>query len=146
MAFEIHQLLLVLSYLFHFFLGSAATTFPADANGICHTYTVQAGDTCKVIAKNKGITVNDIEKYNKNTFDWKTCALLAQGRFICLGPGQILMPVALPNAVCGPQVPGTARPHDMSNLRELNPCPSHQCVNHFFFVSTQIPCSRDELT
>ncbi|KAJ5225240.1 hypothetical protein N7468_006465 [Penicillium chermesinum] len=37
------------------------------------------------------------------------------------------MPVALPHAICGPQVPGTARPKDMTTLASLNPCLSGDC-------------------
>ena len=39
------------------------------------------------------------------------------------------MPVALPHATCGPQVPGTVRPKKYSDLASLNLCPANQCVS-----------------
>lgn len=62
-----------------------------------------------------------------------------QGDFICLGPGAIPMPVALPNAKCGPQVVGTGRPANMGDLASLNPCPSKdECVSFRSFVRSLI--------
>ncbi|KAJ6095550.1 hypothetical protein N7486_006296 [Penicillium sp. IBT 16267x] len=117
----------------------------ADSDGVCYTYTVEAADTCASIAKDFGITVAEIEKYNSNTWAWSGCDDVYQGAFICLSTGSPTMPVALPNAICGPQVPGTVRPADMSksNLASLNPCASKDCqiinnqqdlheVNHHF--------------
>lgn len=37
------------------------------------------------------------------------------------------MPVSLPDAICGPQVPGTVRPNNMSDLDNLNPCLATNC-------------------
>jgi hypothetical protein len=39
------------------------------------------------------------------------------------------MPAPVENAVCGPQVPGTPKPDDMSTLADLNPCPLNVCYN-----------------
>ncbi|KAJ5396481.1 hypothetical protein N7509_004594 [Penicillium cosmopolitanum] len=99
---------------------------PDAITGICYTYVVQAHDSgnCKRIAETTCITVDDIEKYNKNIWLWRGCKKIMQGDFICLGPGAIPMPVALPNAKCGPQVVGTGRPANMGDLASLNPCPS----------------------
>jgi len=103
----------------------------ADRDGICYTYTVEAGDTCASIAKGFGITVAEIEKYNSDVYGWYGCDDLLQGAFICLSSGSPTMPVALPHAICGPQVPGTVRPVDMSKskLASLNPCASKDCVS-----------------
>lgn len=103
----------------------------ADSDGICYTYTVGAGDTCASIAKAFGITVAEIEKYNSDVYAWYGCGDVYQGAFICLSTGSPTMPVALPHAICGPQVPGTARPADMSksNLASLKPCASNHCVS-----------------
>lgn len=39
------------------------------------------------------------------------------------------MPVAIGDAVCGPQVPGTERPLLWTDIPYLNPCPAGQCVS-----------------
>ncbi|KAJ6559463.1 glycoside hydrolase superfamily [Mycena vulgaris] len=39
------------------------------------------------------------------------------------------MPVPLVNAVCGPQVPGTANPGPGANMSALNPCPLNACCD-----------------
>lgn len=39
------------------------------------------------------------------------------------------MPASLKDTVCGPQVPGTQKPADMSKLADLNPCPLNACCN-----------------
>lgn len=110
---------------------STTATLPPDGHGICDTYIIQGGDTCASIASAHGITVADIEKYNANTYAWYGCGgIWYQGNFICLGPGDPPMPVALPQATCGPQVPGTTRPNSWSELSGLNPCSSSECVSH----------------
>ncbi|KAJ5591614.1 Peptidoglycan-binding Lysin subgroup [Penicillium hispanicum] len=98
-----------------------------DSDGLCYNYTIQAYDTCSEIAKTYDITEAEIGSYNSRTWGWNGCQHLEQGDFICLSTGEPPMPVALPNAVCGPQVPGTVRPSDMADLAALNPCPLSQC-------------------
>lgn len=111
-------------------IASTAAALSPDSHGICYTYTIQGGDTCEKIAAAHGMTVADIEKYNTNTFAWNGCGgEWYQGNFICLSSGEPPMPVALPQAACGPQVPGTTRPSSWSELRGLNPCPSSKCVS-----------------
>jgi hypothetical protein len=111
-------------------LVTKASAMPTESSdGVCATYVVQSGDTCKSISKANRITVADIKKYNMKTFDWDGCDGENEGKFICLSSGEPPMPVALPQAVCGPQVPGTARPSDWSDLASLNPCPSDECVS-----------------
>ncbi|KAJ5646482.1 hypothetical protein N7490_002854 [Penicillium lividum] len=102
-----------------------------DSDGICYTYTVESADTCASIASAFGITVAEIESYNSDTYAWYGCDDIYQGELICLGSGSPTMPVALPHAICGPQVPGTARPTDMSksHLASLNPCASNECCS-----------------
>ena len=39
------------------------------------------------------------------------------------------MPAPDPEAVCGPRVPGTPQPANMSTLAQLNPCPLKACCN-----------------
>lgn len=98
-------------------------------DGICYTHIVQENDTCAKLSKHYQITTSNIETWNLGSWDWPGCAKLKQGNFICLSSGALPMPVALPHAVCGPQVPGTRRPAKYSNLASLNPCPSNQCVS-----------------
>ncbi|KAJ5288675.1 glycoside hydrolase family 18 protein, partial [Penicillium angulare] len=66
-------------------------------------------------------TIDELESYNKATYAWCGCDELVLGGFMCLSSGTIPMPVAIPQAFCGPQVPGTARPDNMSDLSSLNP-------------------------
>ncbi|KAJ5561992.1 hypothetical protein N7461_000753 [Penicillium sp. DV-2018c] len=99
------------------------------ADGICYTYTIQQGDTCATLSDRYQITTANIEAWNTGSWDWRGCTKMQQGDFICLSTGAFPMPVALPQATCGPQVPGTARPDNYANLASLNPCPSDQCCN-----------------
>lgn len=110
----------------------AASVLPpqASSDGMCYSYIIQGTDTCDRIAQANGITVAEIEQYNTNTYAWWGCnGEFYQGTFICLSPGNPPMPVALPQATCGPQVPGTTRPEKWSDLASLNPCPSDACVS-----------------
>ncbi|CRL19484.1 Chitin-binding, type 1 [Penicillium camemberti] len=96
-------------------------------DGICYTYIIQEHDTCARLAERYQITTSNIETWNVGSWGWPGCARLKQGDFVCLSSGALPMPVALPNAVCGPQVPGTQRPAKYGDLASLNPCPSNQC-------------------
>ena len=85
-----------------------------------------------------------------DTWGWNGCGHLEQGSFICLSNGKAPMPMALPQAICGPQVPGTARPSNMADLASLNPCPSAECVSPLFrggcnLKLTRIQCTTDGL-
>lgn len=100
-----------------------------DANGICFQYAVQEIDTCQSIAEAHQITAADIETYNTAVWRWTGCANIKQGELLCLSPGEPMMPVALPQATCGPQVPGTARPDNYARMSTLNPCPASACVS-----------------
>ncbi|KAJ5805984.1 uncharacterized protein N7503_003586 [Penicillium pulvis] len=99
----------------------------AGSDGLCYSYTLQADDTCAIIADGYEITVDEIKAYNNATFGWNGCNKLDQGSFICLSSGSPPMPVSLPDAICGPQVPGTVRPSNMSDLDDLNPCLGTNC-------------------
>lgn len=101
----------------------------AGADGICFTYTVQWGENCAKIAESHSVSVSDIEVWNTGSWGWSGCPNIAQGDFVCLSSGALPMPKALPNAVCGPQVPGTMRPTDYADLSSVNPCPKGQCVS-----------------
>ncbi|KAJ5986660.1 hypothetical protein N7451_011025 [Penicillium sp. IBT 35674x] len=99
----------------------------AGGDGLCYSYILQADDTCAIIADGYEITVDEIKAYNNATFGWNGCNKLDQGAFICLSSGSPPMPVSLPDAVCGPQVPGTVRPSNMADLDDLNPCLATNC-------------------
>ncbi|KGO76574.1 Chitin-binding, type 1 [Penicillium italicum] len=117
--------------------GTAVSVAPqADSSGVCYTYVVNAGETCSVIAQANSITTADLEAYNARNWAWNGCAQMSQGDFICLSAGEPPMPVALPHAVCGPQVPGTTRPDIWSELGSLNPCPANQCCSSLGLCGT----------
>ncbi|KAJ6162720.1 Rhomboid protein 2 [Penicillium chrysogenum] len=96
-------------------------------DGYCFKYIIQGYDTCARIAKAHDITEADIESFNKNTWAWLGCRQLYQGDFICLSAGKPPMPMALPQATCGPQVPGTTRPANWADLAGMNPCADSKC-------------------
>jgi hypothetical protein len=101
-----------------------------NADGTCFSYKVQAGEYCQLIASNHYITVADIETYNSQTWGWSGCAGLQRDANICLSTGAPPMPAAVPGTVCGPQVSGTPRPANWSDISSLNPCPLNACVSH----------------
>jgi hypothetical protein len=105
-------------------------------DGYCFKYIIQGYDTCARIAKAHDITEADIESFNKNTWAWLGCRQLYQGDFICLSAGKPPMPMALPQATCGPQVPGTTRPANWADLAGMNPCPDSKCVSNPRYLLT----------
>ncbi|KAJ5793911.1 hypothetical protein N7457_000510 [Penicillium paradoxum] len=118
-------------------LAAALAAAPQPkSNGICYKYVVQAGETCPMIAQAHSITTADIETYNARSYAWYGCKHILQGSFICLSTGEPMMPVALPHAVCGPQVPGTMRPNNWSELGSMNPCSGNQCCSSMGLCGT----------
>lgn len=118
--------------------------FSPDPNpdGSCATYTVHEDENCAGIAAANSITVDDIEDFNSDTWGWNGCSNLWAKSIICLSSGTPPMPAPLPNAVCGPQVPGTEAPTDGTDLADLNPCPLNACCDVFGQVSYPVPkCS-----
>ncbi|KAJ6007758.1 Peptidoglycan-binding Lysin subgroup [Penicillium herquei] len=116
-----------------------------DSDGLCYNYTIAQSDTCASIASAYDITTAELEDYNTNVWDWYGCDYLYQGAFICLSSGAPPMPVALPHATCGPQVPGTTRPADMSKsfLASLNPCDNQCCASWGECGTTSHFCDSD---
>jgi chitinase len=100
-----------------------------NPDGTCHTYTIQPGDLCSEIAAANSMEAEQIEDRNTNTWGWMGCRYLIVGSRICLSTGEPPMPAPISNAICGPQVPGTERPDNMSDLIDLNPCPLNACCN-----------------
>jgi hypothetical protein len=99
------------------------------ADGTCFSYTTKKDDNCATIAASNAITVDDIESFNKETWGWMGCNNLGYSQTMCLSKGNPSIPVALSNAVCGPQVPGTAKPTNGTKLADLNPCKLNACCN-----------------
>jgi chitinase len=98
-------------------------------NGACTTYTVQSGDTCSAITNSHSMSVDQLNSRNAQTWGWVNCPTLFIGQVICLSTGTPPMPAPVSGAVCGPQVPGTAKPSDMSTLSGLNPCLLNACCD-----------------
>ncbi len=105
-------------------------------DGTCAVYTIQPGDDCSAIAATYSLTVADISSFNTDTWAWNGCSLLYPNDIICLSTGSPPMPASISNAVCGPQVPGTATPPSGTDLSTLNPCPLNACCDIWGQVST----------
>ena len=101
-----------------------------NSDGSCNTYQVVTNDNCDNLAAEYSLTKKDLEDFNKNTWGWSGCDPLFVGTKICLSKGTPPFPAALPNAVCGPQKPGSKAPTDASsNITDMNPCPLNACCN-----------------
>ncbi|KUM66694.1 hypothetical protein ACN42_g386 [Penicillium freii] len=110
-----------------------------QSDGTCATYAIQGNDNCGDIAAQFGITKDDINNYNKETWAWAGCGQLQPNQVICLSKGNTPMPASLTNAVCGPQKPGTKAPagsYNGWNLTTLNPCPLNACCSGWGFCGT----------
>ncbi|KAF4156615.1 hypothetical protein CNMCM6069_006513 [Aspergillus lentulus] len=94
-----------------------------NPDGSYSTYMTKAGDDCYGIAAANGITVTDLEEFNKNTWGWSGCKILPLNFKLCVSSGSPPMPAPVPNAICGPTVPGTNEPAKGAELSTLNPCP-----------------------
>ncbi|KAK6443798.1 chitinase [Trichoderma asperellum] len=100
-----------------------------NTDGSCATYQTVQDDGCAKIAASRGLTKDDIEGFNKNTWGWNGCKSLALGFKLCVSEGSPPMPEPVSNAVCGPTVPGTQTPKAGTDLATLNPCPLKVCCN-----------------
>ncbi|KAF4961834.1 hypothetical protein FSARC_10042, partial [Fusarium sarcochroum] len=100
-----------------------------NSDGSCHAYTVQENDNCAGIAVENGLKLEDLEKFNKQTWGWSGCKLLFYKAVICLSEGSPPFPEPIANAQCGPQKPGTKSPKAGTDLSDLNPCPLNACCN-----------------
>lgn len=101
----------------------------ADSDGNCYSYLVQDGDYCSTLAATYTITVDDINSFNNDTWGWMGCDDLLANEYICLSSGYPPMPAVISNAVCGPQVNGTATAPQGSDLSTLNECPLNACCD-----------------
>jgi hypothetical protein len=102
-----------------------------NKDGSCSVYTIKPDDDCKTIAASHGLTEEKIEDFNKKTWGWNGCNPLYRGAQICLSTGSPPFPASVPNAVCGPQAPGTKKPASgtSDDWAKLNPCPLNVCCN-----------------
>ncbi|KAL4756852.1 LysM peptidoglycan-binding domain-containing protein [Aspergillus foveolatus] len=100
-----------------------------DDDGSCATTIVSDGQSCATVAAANSLTNDDIEDFNKGTWGWNGCKNILAGSVICISEGTPPMPAPMENAICGPQVPGTEAPGDMSKLAVLNPCPLNACCD-----------------
>ncbi|KAJ5735081.1 glycoside hydrolase family 18 protein [Penicillium malachiteum] len=82
-----------------------------------------------LLAQEYSLTVDEIEEYNTETWGWMGCDDLQLGAAICLSTGDPPMPAIISNAECGPQLSGTVRPSDWSDISLLNPCPLNACCD-----------------
>ncbi|PPQ99589.1 hypothetical protein CVT24_005168 [Panaeolus cyanescens] len=116
-----------------------------NSDGTCATYTTQSGDYCAAIAANFGLTTQNIEDFNKNTWNWNGCDKLQLAYTLCVSTGDPPMPAPITDAQCGPQVPGTTRPTGGAALADLNPCPLNACCNIWGFCGTTDDfCTEDK--
>jgi GH18 family chitinase len=60
----------------------------------CITHIVKSGDTCWKIAKANHITINDIERWNKQNPVWNGCSKLVANQLICITDG--IYPISHP--------------------------------------------------
>ncbi|KAH8682019.1 hypothetical protein BX600DRAFT_407914 [Xylariales sp. PMI_506] len=110
----------------------------AYSNGTCYTYLVQSGDSCSNLAAAYDITTDEIEEWNADTWGWYGCADLLAGYTICLSDGDPPFPAPVANAVCGPQVPGTATPPEGTDFSTMNQCPLNACCDIWGQCGTDI--------
>ncbi|KAL4944609.1 hypothetical protein BDV06DRAFT_220125 [Aspergillus oleicola] len=100
-------------------------------NGTCYTHQVETGESCASLAAEWSLEQEDLETFNEDTWGWRGCENLQASLNICLSKGDPPFPAPIPNAICGPQVPGTENPGNSSSAEWalLNPCPLNACCN-----------------
>ncbi|KAH8901476.1 class V chitinase Chi100 [Thozetella sp. PMI_491] len=106
-----------------------------NPDGTCATHLIVNGDTCAKLAQTYGLTVDEIESFNKGrTWGWTDCPGMMLQYNMCLSKGIPPLPPPQQGLQCGPQVPGTTLPTDPSvSLADLNPCPLKACCSNWGF-------------
>ncbi|CAG8003003.1 unnamed protein product [Penicillium nalgiovense] len=117
-----------------------------NKDGSCATTTVGDGESCSTIAAANSLTLKDIDDFNQKTWGWTGCKNIFKDSVICVSKGSPPMPAEVSDAQCGPQVPGTKPPKDMSKLADLNPCPLNACCNTFGHCGTTAEFCTDTNT
>ena len=104
-------------------------------DGTCATHLIVPDDNCAKLAKQYGITVDDIERFNKGrTWAWTECKDMLLGYNMCLSEGATPLPPPQQGSECGPLVPGTKQPSNRSaSIADLNPCPLKACCSNWGF-------------
>ncbi|KAK6822971.1 hypothetical protein PG987_014516 [Apiospora arundinis] len=103
-----------------------------NADGSCDAYQIQKGDSCAKIAVASGLTVKELESFNKDTWGWNGCDYgFWPDNWLCRSEGTPPFPFPIANAVCGPQKPGSKKPSGSSSKdwAKMNPCPLNTCCN-----------------
>lgn len=103
-----------------------------EADGTCKTHLIGAGDDCSKLAGENGLTIEEIEGFNRGkTWAWTECKDMLQGYNMCLSEGTPPMPPPQAGTQCGPLVPGTPKPKPGVSLADLNPCPLNSCCSNW---------------
>ncbi|KGO70456.1 Peptidoglycan-binding Lysin subgroup [Penicillium italicum] len=117
-----------------------------NKDGSCATTIVGDGESCSTIGAANGLTEKDIDGFNQKTWGWTGCKNIFKDSVICISKGSPPMPAEVSDAECGPQVPGTTPPKDMSKLADINPCPLNACCNTFGHCGTTADFCTDTNT
>lgn len=86
-------------------------------------------EDCSTLSAEYGLTMDELDEFNQNTWGWSGCGLLFQDTVMCLSTGTPPFPDPIPNAVCGPQKFGSEPPTDGTDLADMKPCPLDACCN-----------------
>ncbi|RYO82926.1 hypothetical protein DL766_006995 [Monosporascus sp. MC13-8B] len=99
-----------------------------------HVCCTPDGDFCAKVAAANGLTVDELEKLNKETWGW-----LENGcengfwpdNWICLSEGTPPFPAPIANGVYGPQKLGSTKPNGLTSRdwAKVNQCPLNSCCN-----------------
>lgn len=100
-----------------------------QTDGTCAVHTVESNEYCQSIAASYGLSLQDLDDFNKETWGWLGCDNLQVNTRICVSTGNAPMPAPVSNAVCGPIVPGTKAPAENQSIADLNPCILNACCN-----------------
>jgi LysM repeat protein len=75
-------------------LPSATPVAPKPgSDGVCATHLIQNGDTCTTLSARYGVTVDNLEKWNKKkTWAWTKCEDMLLGYNMCVSDGFAPMP------------------------------------------------------
>ncbi|KAF2729337.1 glycoside hydrolase family 18 protein [Polyplosphaeria fusca] len=105
------------------------------SDGVCATHLIVDGDSCSALASKYGLTVDEIEGFNKGkVWAWTECKNALIGYNMCLSEGTAPLPPPQEGAECGPLVPGTQPPSNKSaSIADLNPCPLKACCSNWGF-------------
>ncbi|KAK4503318.1 hypothetical protein PRZ48_006746 [Zasmidium cellare] len=95
----------------------------------CATHVVAQGETCDKMPLDDSVPKDpahwNIDTLNENTWGFNGCQDLQVGQIICVGIGYPPLPQPIMNAVCGPQLPNTQVPSNISTpgvFETLNKC------------------------